>query len=111
MVTLSLMLDDAYAKPGWRSPLSLMRGPLIGVALALVSQSVPAWVMIYGCAMSLLLSSAVRLLFPPVTDQLQGVHAPALWLKRTGEPLNINRVVAAVVVVLLAAWIAHQVWK
>src|SRR5262249_29453276 len=38
-------------------------------------------VVLYGCAMSLLLSSAVRMFFPPVTQQLLGVNAPALWLK------------------------------
>lgn len=67
--------------------------------------------------MSLLLSSAVRMLFPPVTDQLQGANAPALWLKQAsgsgGSPRGLIRVVKGVgmVTLLLVLLIAYQVWK
>jgi hypothetical protein len=94
MATLGLILDDIYANPGRRSPLNLARGPLLGLVMALASQgllwisnpdlTLPRWVMFYGCAMSLLLSSAVRILVPPVTEQLLGASAPALWLKQAG---------------------------
>jgi hypothetical protein len=98
MTLLGLILEDAYAVPGRRSPLSLVRGPILGLGLALLSQgmlrsrnpeiSLPGWILFYGCAMSLLLSSAIRLSFPPVTQQLQGVNAPAFWLKRTGNGIG-----------------------
>ena len=77
---LGLILEDTYARPGRRSPLSLMRGPVLGLGFALISQTffwiadldmaVPRWIAFYGCAMSLLLTSAVRLLFPPAADRL-----------------------------------------
>ncbi len=96
MTILGLILDDAYANIGRRSALSLARGPALGLTFALVSQELlrignpdfapPRWITYYGCAMSFLLSSAVRMLFPPVTGQLQGVHAPAHWLKQAGRP-------------------------
>ena len=94
MATLGLILDDTYASRGRRSSLSLARGPMIGLGLALAFQgmlsisgpnlALPPGIMLYGCAMSLLLSSAVRMLFPPMADQLLGANAPGLWLKRTG---------------------------
>jgi hypothetical protein len=71
------------------------RGPLLGIAMALASQgllwmnhsdlALPRWVAFYGCAMGLLLSSTVRMLFSPVTGQLLGANAPALWLKQAAE--------------------------
>jgi hypothetical protein len=87
MVLLGLILDDTYARPGRQSALKRVRGPLLGVAIALASQgmlwigrpdlAVPRWIALYGCALSLLLSSAVRMLFPPVTEELLGANVPA----------------------------------
>ena len=131
---LGLILEDTYAESGRRSPWSLIRGPVLGLGLALVSQgvfwagnpdiAVPRWTMFYGCAMSLLLSSAVRLLFPPTTDQLQGANAPALWLKQAGGSGasggnrqgiigSVKGVVAivAMAAVVLFVLIAYQLWK
>ncbi len=61
--------------------------------------------------MSLVLSSAVRMLFPPDADQLQGANAPALWLKQAGGSAGnpqglILGVVAIVVVAIIGVWIA-----
>jgi hypothetical protein len=91
---LGLVLYDAYANPGRRSLPSL--APLLGLGLAIVSHgvfwagnpdlAVPRWIMFAGCAMSLLLSSAVRMLFPPAADQLHGANAPAPWPQRAGGP-------------------------
>jgi len=120
---LGLMLEDAYATPGTRSPLRLVRGPVLGLALALVSQSVlwsgnpslvvPLWILFYGCALSLLLSSAVGMWLRPPNDQLQGANAPVAWLKEVEEPARstpgiiwILKGAAAIVVVLLSGrWI------
>jgi hypothetical protein len=117
MAMLGLILEDAYAKPGRRSSLSLVRGPVFGLGFALGSQgvfwagnpnlAVPRWILFYGCAMSLLLSSAVRMLLPPTTDQLQGANAPALWLRQaggsSGNPQGIIRVVKGVTSIVAVA--------
>ena len=126
IVMLGLILDDAYAKPGQRSPLKLIRGPVLGFALALAAQGVfriadpnlaiPAWIAFYGCAISLPLSSALRILFPPVTSQLQSAKVPADWLKQSarsiGSPettIRIVKVVAGIFAVVIAGlWIADR---
>jgi hypothetical protein len=112
-----LILDDTYANTSRRSSLNLARGPLLGLVMALVSQgllwiinsdlALPRWITFYGCAMSFLLSSAVRMLFPPVTEQLLGANTPALWLKRVGRsrgsPQGIIRVLKDIPAVLALA--------
>jgi hypothetical protein len=122
-----LILEDAYATPGHRSPLKLLRGPLLGFGLAVGSQAVfragksdlalPSWIMVYGSAMSLLLSSAVRLSFPPIADQLRGVNAPALWLKQDGgtgedsQGVSQAALIAAIVAVAFCVVIAYRIWQ
>lgn len=126
MATLGLILEDAYARPGRRSPLKLARGPVLGLGLALASQgmfrinspdlALPAWITFYGCALSLLLSSAVRMLFPPATGQLQGANVPADWLKQSsgslgnaGASSRAVKVVAAIVAaVIVVTWMANH---
>jgi hypothetical protein len=71
---IGVMLADVYASPG-RSPMTLALGPMLGAGLALVSQGIlwllspgfalPRWTLFFGCGAGLLLSSAVRTLFPP----------------------------------------------
>jgi hypothetical protein len=112
---LGLVLEDVYSRPGRRSALSLTRGPAIGLGLALLSQgmfragnlevALPGWIAVYGCGMSLLLSSALRLLFPPAANQLQSAHAPALWLKQAGEVdlTGSVRVLKAIAVIVAVA--------
>jgi hypothetical protein len=126
MILLGLILDDAYAVPGTRSALSLIRGPLVGIGLALASQellsrgnpdlALPRWIAYYGCAMSFALSSALRFLFPPVTSQPLSTNAPLLWLKRTGGsveiPARVVRAIKAAGLLLILAiailWIAEH---
>ena len=110
---LGLILDDTYAAPGRRSSLSFARGPLLGITMALASQGVlwvgssglalPRWITLYGCAMGLLLSSAVRMLFPPVTSRLLSANAPALWLKQAGGSRGGRKAVLAVVIAIACA--------
>jgi hypothetical protein len=79
---LALVLEDAYAKPGYRSPLRLARGPLLGFAWTLLSQAafqtahsslaLPFWIVLYGGALGLLLTSALRMLFSPPSTSPQG---------------------------------------
>ena len=122
MAMLGLILDDTYAKPGRRSPLKLSRGPALALGLALASQgmfrisnpglAVPSWVAVYGCVASFLLSSAVRMLFPPVSDQLQGINVPAHWLKRSGESLGnleiSTRILKIFGVLIAGTWMADR---
>ncbi len=115
MTLLGLVLEDAYATPGQRSAPGLVRGPLIGLGLALLSQAIlgarnpaiplPGWILLFGCAMSLLLSSAIRMLFPPLTHRLQGVDAPAYWLKRSGGGIG-EKTQALVQGIIIAAIVA-----
>jgi hypothetical protein len=129
MAILGLILEDAYARLARRSPLKLTRGPVLGIGLALASQGIfrisnpdlalPIWITLYGCAIALLLSSAVRLLFPPASGQLHGVNVPADWLKRSSESMatpgariQADRSIAAIVtLVIVVVLIAYQVWK
>jgi len=125
MMILGLILDDAWAKRGPRSPLGLARGPMLGVGFALASQAVlrmgspdvslPVWMRLYGCAMGLLLSSAIRMLFPPPGDQLRGINVPADWLKHgsvTGSQgsIGVSKYVV-VLALLLLLFLLSQVCK
>jgi hypothetical protein len=111
MALAGLILDDTYAHPRRRSSVTLARGPVLGIVLALASQAVlrisnpglslPRWITFYGCGMSFLLSCAIRRLFAPVTAHLRGANAPALWLKPAGgsrgekdDPMSSKRKVA-----------------
>jgi hypothetical protein len=79
---LAIVLDDAYAKPGRRSPLRLVRGPLLGLAWTILLQgalwaghsslTLPLWIVLYGGAMGMLLTSALRMLFSPQSTSPQG---------------------------------------
>ena len=109
MAIVGVMLEDAYARPGTpRTGYALARGPVVGLMLAWITQAgqftLPRWVMVTGCGMGLLLSTAIRILFPPMADQLQGANAPAYWLERAGagdgifsqNGIRILKVLAAV---------------
>ena len=115
---LGVILDDVYANPKRRSSLNLARAPLIGLAMAFVAQRVlwtsspnlalPGWLLLSGSAMGLLLSFSVRMLFPPVTGQLLGTSAPAIWLKHAAAPRTASRGIVRIVkcVSALVAWLA-----
>ena len=90
MALLGLVLDDVYANPG--RPRNIAQAPAVAIAFAAVSQgmvlvsksflAIPIWTTVLGCAIGLILSSVVRILFPPISNQPQGANAPAAWLKR-----------------------------
>jgi hypothetical protein len=124
MALLGLMLEDAYAKPGWRTRFQLARGPLLGIGLALASQgifwissprlAVPRSIFFSGSIAGLLLSSAVRILIPPAAGKLQEASALALGIEPpSGSPgiprgiVEVLRVAAIVVVMVIAStWLA-----
>ncbi len=127
MALLGLILEDTYTRPGRRSSRQLARGPLFGVVFAIASQgllrisnldlALPIWIAYYGCAFSLVLSSAVRMLFPPPSDRLQGINVPADWLKPASASFHAGagtggaqrtRLLTLLLVVLLLVYV---VWK
>jgi hypothetical protein len=118
---IAVMLEDAYARPGRRSAMGMARGPMLGVVCALVSQgmlwsgsadlALPPWILLYGCAMSLLLSCAVRMLFPPMTQQLRGANAPADWLKQAGGSSENPTALPAIAAAFLLLLAALHFWK
>jgi len=71
----TLKLEDAYANPGKRSPLTPILQATFSFGIVCLSQAAllaidPRWVvpmriMIYGGAISVVLVSALRMLFPP----------------------------------------------
>ena len=69
---LVLVLVDAYATPGKRSPLGPVRDAAFGLMVAGLTGSVPLPVMLMGGGMSVLLVSGLRMLFPPDENRPRG---------------------------------------
>jgi hypothetical protein len=129
MAILALILEDAYAKVP-RPAKALARGPLLGIGFALASQgifrignpelAVPGWIAFYGSATGFLMSCAVRMLFPPGSQQLQGAQVPAGWLKRSGGSagdqgravaFRDSRIAISLLFLMLVLLVAYEVWK
>lgn len=126
MALLGILLADAYAKAAQPSVQSLVLGLVCGLGLAYLSQAalgtirpdlaVPGWIMFYGCALSVLLVSALRILFPPASEQPLGANAPAFWLESSfgsaGNHMVLVRIVQGIAAIVAAAlvgtWIADQ---
>ena len=122
-VLFGLIIDDAYASPGKRSLIKRMRGPMLGFGFAYLSQlflsadnpilALPPWVMFFGSAAGLLLSTGVKFLFPPAMDRQVGAGGPGLWLKYTAEPLRIAPeamlIIKTVGFILVLAFVGGQV--
>lgn len=126
VAVIGLILEDAYAKPGERSSLGLASGPLLGAGLALLAEgafrwlhptlAIPGWTLAYGCVLSLILTTAVRMMLPPVAHQLRGTNVPADWLKTSSATVGgagtglrlIQGVTAVVAAMVVATWIANQ---
>jgi len=93
MTVLGLLLQDTYANTPRKSGRDLARGPGLGFVLALASQGIlqishsdlalPGWTVLYGCATSLLLSSAIRVFLPPTFDRLQGAGTSGSCVEQT----------------------------
>lgn len=83
---VAIILADVYSDPKRRSSLKPLFGPALGLALSYAielnhSLSIPAPVLAWGGALSLLLVSTLRLFFPPVAERPQVVNMPAFWQK------------------------------
>lgn len=122
---IGLVLEDAYAAPGPRTSRGLARGPLVGVGMAMIADgafrwlhprlAVPGWILLYGCALSLVLTSAVRMLLPPVAQQLRGINVPTDWVKASSanlaNPKTGLRVVQGLTVLVATMILATLVAK
>jgi len=114
---VALMVGDAYSDPKKRSLLRPILCAATAIESACLAQAlfwagnrelaVPAWIMIFGSGLSIVLVSGLRLLFRPVTEHPQGAGKGALWLAQTGEPVRIPSVVmhlvACVWIIVMAA--------
>jgi hypothetical protein len=79
---IALVLGDAYAREGKRSPVRPLVEAALGVTFAFLSQAalkathgdwvVPHWIMLSGGGTSLLLVCGLRMLFPPDTRRPRG---------------------------------------
>ena len=114
-----LMWADAYTNPRNRSPPKPMLGAALCVAFAWLSQAalltgaadfmLPRPTMVAGSSLSLLLVSALRLLFAPATS------IPAHWQKQALVSFRIQRpnraVSIAALVIAMILLIAYQIGK
>ena len=121
-VLFGLIVDEAYASLGKRSILKRIRGPVLGLGFAYLSHmalvaddpvlALPMRVMFFGSAAGLLLSTGLKLLFPPVVDRPAGAGGPALWLKHTAAPFRVTRevllIVKALLIVLLLSFVGGE---
>lgn len=121
-VLFALILDDAYSIPGKGSIESRIRGPLLGLGLAYLSQTalsagihelaLPSATMFYGSTAAVFFSAAVKAWFPIRARQI-GTNVPALWLKQVSQPFRIGvevlRVFTMLAAVLILGLVAGEV--
>jgi hypothetical protein len=92
---VAIILADAYSDPKKRWPLKPLFGPTLGLALTYAVElnhrwALPASVLACGAALSVLLVSTLRLLFPPVTERPQTAKIPAFWQKLELAPPSFS---------------------
>jgi hypothetical protein len=103
---VAMVLADAYSDPKKRWPLKPLLGPIIGLLLAYAVELNSRWalpepVLAWGGALSVLLVSALRLIFPPVTERPQAAKIPAYWQKLELSPqLGLKSLLLPCVVLL-----------
>jgi hypothetical protein len=91
----------------------LSGGEVLREQSGLVRLAIPAAMTMLG--LILVLSSAVRLLLPPVTGQLLGANVPALWLKQAGGSRGsppgtrlLKGIPAVLALTIIGKWIAER---
>lgn len=92
---VAIILADAYSDPKKRWPLKPLFGPTLGLALTYAVElnhrwALPASVLAWGGALSVLLVSTLRLTFPPVTERPQAAKIPAFWQKLELSPPSFS---------------------
>lgn len=99
---IALVLGDAYDNRRTWWPLKPILGAALGMGFAFLAEGVvsaanselaiPRSIMIAGGAISLLLISTLRMLFPPLGDQPQGVTGPAFWQKQSVDAVSLEEI-------------------
>jgi hypothetical protein len=125
MTLLGLTIADCYAKPVQVFPVTLVRGLVFGLGFAYLSQAglwagspdlaIPGWSMFYGSAVGAFLVSALRILFPPATEQPLGASAPAFWLELSvgtaGHQSRLILVVKGIAFLLALLAVVTLLWR
>jgi hypothetical protein len=106
-VLLGLVLREAYAQPGVRGSFDPIKGPTLGIGIALSAWMLFRWTipfraMLYGAAFGWSFATAIKLLFPPIARRPQGASGPALWLKHGPSKTGYGWWVIAVIVWCIA---------
>ena len=91
----AIILADAYSDPKKRWSLKPLFGPTLGFALTYAVElnrrwALPAPVLAWGGAFSVLTVSTLRLTFPPVTERPQAAKIPTFWQKLELSPPSFN---------------------
>jgi hypothetical protein len=112
VAVVCLILDDTYAKPG-RGPLAQrFLGPALGAAVALICcrTTLREWGGDLGPGvLGFLLSSGIRMWFPPITNQPQAANAPTDLVKQESAVTfadfrTFQRALAVATGVFIIAW-------
>ena len=111
------ILADAYSNPKRRWALKPLFAPILGFALAYLMEAVlnqwalPSLVLAWGCGMSALVLSTLRLMFPPIPDRPQTANLPAFWQKLELSPPSLGLRGALLPCVILLAVILFLLKK
>lgn len=108
----AIILSDAYSNPTKRRPLKALFGPILGLAVTYAVELDHRWalatsVLAWGGAVSVLVVSMLRLIFPPVIDRPQAAKIPAFWRKPELVPLSLSLKGALVPCVVLLVVILY----
>jgi len=97
------MLEDAWAVVRKRSPLRLTGEVAMGTLFAflLMVRRLPDTLNLVGASASLLLVSAVRILFRPQVDKPQAATGPAVWNEPEVAPQNTRSIYALAAAIVL----------
>lgn len=112
MFLVAIILADAYSNPKRRWPLKPLLGPILGLAATYAVELDHRWalapsVLAWGCAISVLVVSMLRLMFPPVTERPQAAKVPAHWQKLELVPPSLSLKGALLPCVVLLAVILY----
>jgi hypothetical protein len=106
-----MMLEDAWAPVGKRSPLRLTGEVAMGTLFGFLwmVRRLPDTLNLVGACASLLLVSAVRIMFRPQMDRPQAAAGPATWDEPQAAPGNAKSIyVLAAAIVLIAVSLAAR---
>ena len=111
---VAIILADAYSDPKKRWALKPLLGPVLGLVFTYAAElnsrwALPAPVLAWGGAVSVLLVSTLRLIFPPVTERPQAAKIPAFWQKLELVPPSFSLKSALLPCAVLLAMILYLI--